>query len=177
MSKNLSRKAIRTAEKQSRKNNPMMRKAVQALWSDENGERYFDEEMAKYIDSRALAMSKDMISSSLIPEASRLLAEAECHIAVINVMIMLVAIERVVGNLKTVQRNYQRILDEGYEAGIEYVSEFGVRAVYEEFRARYGIEIEFDDIDINDLHDEQKYIAFLREALKSGRKGNSNLIQ
>ena len=31
--------------------------------------------------------------------------------------------------------------------------------------------------DINDLHDEQKYIAFLKEALKSGRKGNGNLIQ
>ncbi len=85
---------------------------------------------------------------------SDLLYRAENYIAVANILIMLNAIESVVGNLKTVQKSYQKIL-EAYNKASEHVDTVGIRCAYEELARDYGIEMEFTDFDLNELWDDE----------------------
>ena len=85
---------------------------------------------------------------------SELLYKAENYIAVANILIMLNAIKSVVGNLKTVQKSYQKIL-EAYNDASDHVDMIGIREAYNEFARDHGIEFEFADFDLNELFDDE----------------------
>ena len=89
--------------------------------------------------------------------ASQMLWDAEVYMTVWNIMAMLIAMDRVVGNLKTVQKSYQKIID-SYNGACEHIDSVGVRAAYEEFRSKYGIELEFDEADMNFIDDDGKAV-------------------
>lgn len=89
--------------------------------------------------------------------AAEMLYNTEVYMGVANIMIMLTAIRMTVGNLKTVQKSYQKIIDTYNEAS-DYVDKLGVRGCYEELAKNYGISLEFDDCDLDWIHDEGEEI-------------------
>lgn len=89
--------------------------------------------------------------------ASDLLYETEIYMTVWNIMAMLIATEKTVGNLKTVQKSYQKIID-NYNEACEYIDKKGVRASYEEFHERYGLNLEFDEADLNWIDEDGKEV-------------------
>lgn len=89
--------------------------------------------------------------------ASELLYKTEIFMSVRNILTMLVAMEKTVGNLKTVQKSYQKIIDRFNEA-TEYIDKIGVRECYEEFHRKYGLEMEFDEVDLDWVDDDGKEV-------------------
>lgn len=118
----------------------------------------------QYIREEVYSRCEEVMKNRVMPEIGKMLAEGESYIAVINIMIMLVAIERTVGSLKTVQKSYQKILD-AYNDALDYVDQNGAKEVYEEFHNRYGIAIDFDEMDLSEMLNEKTYIEFLREVM------------
>ena len=93
------------------------------------------------------------ISEKTSDIASSMLYETEIYMTVWNIMAMLIATDKTVGNLKTVQKSYQKIIDT-YNEACEYIDEKGVKTCYEEFKAKYGLELEFDEADLNWIDDD-----------------------
>lgn len=89
--------------------------------------------------------------------ASELLYETEIFMSVRNILTMLVAMDKTVGNLKTVQKSYQKIIDRFNEA-TEYIDKVGVKGCYEEFHRKYGLEMEFDEVDLDWVDDDGKEV-------------------
>lgn len=89
--------------------------------------------------------------------ATELLYEAEIYMSVGNIITMLKAMEMTIGNLKTVQKSYQKIVD-NFNKAAEYMDEKGVRATYEELRNKYGLDLTFDEADMNWIDDDGKEV-------------------
>lgn len=89
--------------------------------------------------------------------ASNLLYEAEVYMSVANILAMLKATEMTVGNLKTVQRSYQKILNRFNQAA-DYIDKKGIRNTYNEFHEKYGLELEFEDVDMDWVDDDGKEV-------------------
>ena len=89
--------------------------------------------------------------------ASELLYETEIFMSVRNILTMLVAMDKTVGNLKTVQKSYQKIIDRFNEA-TEYIDKVGVRGCYEEFHRKYGLDLEFNEVDLDWVDDDGKEV-------------------
>lgn len=83
-----------------------------------------------------------------------LLYKAENYIAVANILIMLYAIKFTIGDLKSVQHSYQRIL-RAYNKASDYVDEVGIRGAYEEMQRDYNVSFEFNDFNLDDLWDDE----------------------
>lgn len=114
------------------------------------GKKYAD--VNDYLDD----MEKTMAS-----QAARIAADimyhCENYICFANIIIMLIAMKMAVGNLKTVQKSYQKIID-NYNVASEYVDKIGIREAYNELKRDYDIDMEFDDFDINlPFEDEEHY--------------------
>ena len=86
---------------------------------------------------------------------AQMLCETEDYIAMANILIFLYAIKATVGNLKTVQKSYQKIL-EAYNEASEYVDRIGLKQAYEDFKAEYGINFEFYESDIGMIFDSEE---------------------
>lgn len=108
---------------------------------DHNGKRYND--LNKYLD----AMEKDT-AEQCAEIASKMLYETEVYIGVANILTFILAIERTIGNLKTVQNSYQKILD-NYNDANDYLDARGIRETYNELKRDYGIHLDFEDCDIS----------------------------
>lgn len=90
--------------------------------------------------------------------AAELLYNTEKYMAVANIIIMLYATKMAIGDLKTVQKSYQKILN-NFNSATDYVERVGIRKAYEDFRNDYGIELVFDEVDIDWMVDEGAEIA------------------
>ena len=101
-------------------------------------------------------MAQD-ISKKANEIATELLYEAEIYMSVANILTMLKATEMVVGNLKTVQKSYQKIVDHFNDAA-DYVDQKGIKNTYDEFHEKYGLELEFDEADMNWIDDDGKEV-------------------
>ena len=110
-----------------------------------NGKRYTDVE--KYLNDMEMDVAKQVSDI-----ASEKLYESEIYIAVANIITMLYAVDMVVGDLKTVQRSYQRIIGKINEAS-ELIDQMGIREAYERFSEKYGVALNFDDCDLNWVYD------------------------
>ena len=95
---------------------------------------------------------QDVMITRASRAACELAYDGEKYISIANILIMLYAMKMTVGELKTVQRSYQKILD-NYNAAAEYVDRIGIRKAYEDFRQDYGIHLAFDDFDVNTMSD------------------------
>lgn len=84
------------------------------------------------------------IREAVTLEAQEKLWRAEDYIAVGNILISLFAIKMTWGFTKA----NQRFLD-NLNAAEKYVERVGIPAAYEQARREMGIELEFDDMDIN----------------------------
>lgn len=91
-----------------------------------------------------LSARENEICQAAAKEAQEKLWRAEDYIAVANILISLLAIKMTWGFTRTNQRFLKNL-----NPAKEYLERNGVRAVYEELRKDMGIELEFDDIDIN----------------------------
>lgn len=80
----------------------------------------------------------------IMEDARKMLYKAEDYISVANVMTTLYAINKTWGYTKSIRR----FLD-NYNDAMNLVDEMGVREAYEKAHQEWGIEIEFDDMDIN----------------------------
>lgn len=100
--------------------------------------------------------------------ASKMLWDTEVYIGVANIIAMLYAVKMTVGDLKTVQKNYQKIID-NFNSAMDYVDKIGIRKAYEEFASDYGIQLEFDDCDMNWIDDNEEEIR-KRFGLRIGEK-------
>lgn len=80
----------------------------------------------------------------IMEDARKMLYKAEDYISVANVMTTLYAINKTWGYTKSIRR----FLD-NYNDAMNFVDEMGVREAYEKAHQEWGIEIEFDDMDIN----------------------------
>ena len=89
--------------------------------------------------------------------ASEMLYDTEIYIAVANMIAMLYAVKMSVGELKTVQKNYQKIID-NFNSAMDLIDKNGIRKSYEEFAKEYGIHLEFDDCDMNWIEDKGESI-------------------
>ena len=85
--------------------------------------------------------------------AAELLYNSEIYICAANIIIMLYAMKMTVGSLKTVQKSMNRIVG-NYNRASDYVDKIGIRAAYEELARDFGVQLEFDDCDMNWLWDE-----------------------
>lgn len=110
-----------------------------------NGKRYTD--VQKYLNDMEMDVAKQVSDI-----ASEKLYESEIYIAVANIITMLYAMEMVVGDLKTVQKSYQRIIGKFNEAS-ELIDKMGIREAYERFSEKYGVALSFDDCDLNWVYD------------------------
>ena len=108
-----------------------------------------------------LAAAEDVLQQKSAQKAaeiaSEMLYDAEIYMTVLNIMAMLIATEKAIGNLKTVQKSYQKIID-SYNEACDHIDAIGVRKAYEEFRGKYGIELEFDEADMNFIDDDGKTV-------------------
>ena len=129
---------------------PQSKLVVPAELIDGNGKRYHS--VMDYLD----AMEKE-IAQQCGNIAAQMLYDTEIYIAVSNIIMMLYATEKAVGNLKTVQKSYQKIIDNFNEAS-EWVDKVGIRKAYEEFRDKYGLQLEFDDADLDWISDQGETI-------------------
>lgn len=91
------------------------------------------------------------------------LYRAEDYMAAANIIIFLYAIARTkdVGRLKTVQRNYNNILA-SYNEASAYVDKVGIRQAYEDLKDAYGVELAFDDFDLNEVFDDTEMYERIR---------------
>ena len=88
--------------------------------------------------------------------AAEIMYSCENYICFANIIIMLLAVKMTVGNLKTVQRSYQKII-ENFNNASEYMDKIGIRNAYEELKRDYGIDMEFEDFDINLPFDDEEH--------------------
>lgn len=126
-----------------------------------NGKRYTDVE--KYLND----MERDT-AEQCSEIASKMLYESEVYMSVANILTMLYAMDMVVGNLKTVQKSYQRILDHFNDAS-EYIDQIGIREAFNEFQDKYGVQLNFDDADLNWIDDGGQEV-YRRFRLRIGEK-------
>lgn len=110
----------------------------------------------KTIDEYLDFMEQD-IARRATDIASEMLWNTEVYISVANIIAMLYAVKMSVGELKTVQKNYQKIID-NFNNAMDYVDKTGIRKAYEEFASDYGIYLEFDDCDMDWVDDEGEAI-------------------
>lgn len=97
------------------------------------------ETMMAYLDAR-----EKEIREAAIQEAQEKLWRAEDYIAVANILISLYAIKMTWGFTKANQKFMNNI-----NAATKYVERVGIKAAYEWVHKEMGIELEFDDMDIN----------------------------
>ena len=127
---------------------------------DYNGKKY--DNVADYID----VMEKDC-AKRMSGIATEMLYDAEIYACAANILIMLIAMEMTIGELKTVQKSYQKIIDK-YNEAAEYLETVGLKAAYEGFKKDYNIELEFNDCELGWLWDEGEKIL-QRFKLRVGR--------
>lgn len=109
----------------------------------------------------------DKISLEAAKVAQELLYDAEDYIAVANIIIFLYSVEKTFGNLKTVQKNYQKLLD-NYNEAADHVDELGVMEAYKQLHDKYGISIAFNDFDLNTILDNQEMFDKLKIRISKG---------
>lgn len=121
--------------------------------------------------SKPQPVNLDPIIDDVSVEAAKVLQEllydAEDYIAVANIIIFLYSIEKTYGNLKTVQKNYQKLLD-NYNEAAEHVDEIGIMEAYKQFHDKYGISIAFDDFDLNKVLSNQEIFDKLKIRINKG---------
>ena len=115
-----------------------------------NGKHYTN--VKDYLEYAEDELAKD-ISKKCSEICSQMLYETETYIGVAEVLIMLVAVEKAVGNLKTVQKSFQKIIDNINDAA-DCVDSMGIRNTYEVLKEKYGINLEFQDVDLNWVDDD-----------------------
>lgn len=97
---------------------------------------------------QSLIAWKDARESEMMEEFTKefqgKLWKAEDYIAVANILISLFAIKMTWGFTKSNQRFLNNI-----NAAMEYVNRVGVKSAYDRAKQEMGIELEFDDMDIN----------------------------
>lgn len=117
------------------------------------------------------AINLDQIIEKVSLEAAKvsqeILYDAEDYIAIANIIIFLYSVEKTFGNLKTVQKGYQKLL-ENYNDAAEEVDEMGLREAYNRLHEKYGIELLFNDFDINNILDEKATSEQLKIRLTTG---------
>lgn len=110
----------------------------------------------KYTDINAYL--EDM-EKTIAQEASEIAADimydCENYIAFANIIILLFAVKKAVGNLKTVQKSFQKIID-SYNEASDYVDKKGIKEAYAELKSDFGIDMDFEDFDINLPFDEDE---------------------
>ena len=92
---------------------------------------------------------------------TEMLWNTETYMCAANIIIMLHAVNLAVGSLKTVQKSMQKIVN-CYNAAAEYVDKTGIREAYEDLHNNYGVDIEFEDCDINTIFDDEEIAKRLR---------------
>ena len=88
--------------------------------------------------------------------AADMMFDCENYICFANIIIMLYAVKKAVGSLKTVQKSYQKII-ESYNDASDYVDKVGIKKAYEEFKSDFGIDMDFEDFDINLPFDNEEH--------------------
>jgi len=127
---------------------------------DYEGKRY------KSINEYLEAM-ETQVCSQVSEIASQMLYETEIYMGAANIITMILAMEMTVGNLKTVQKSYQKIVD-NYNEASDKMDADGIRKTYERLHEQYGVFLDFDDCDINWVCDNGEEIL-KRFRLKVGR--------
>ena len=117
---------------------------------DYKGRRYTD--INKYLEVMEKATADQCARISW-----DILHDTEIYICVANILTMLLAIEKAIGNLKTVQNSYQKILD-CYNECSDYVDYHGIRETYEELKRDYGISLNFDDCDLKVIQNAEEEV-------------------
>lgn len=103
--------------------------------------------LRQWLEARSDEMQDEMAGNM-----ARLLWEAEDYMATANMIIMLHAVLEVFGDLKTIDRRMGQLV-EAINPSIEHVDKTGIREAYEEL-AKHGVNLEFDDFDMNQLFDD-----------------------
>lgn len=93
----------------------------------------------------------DQVTKNAADVMLNMLYEAEDYMAAANIIIMLVAIKDTFGDLKTLPKRIDKLLD-NYNKASEYVDEKGVVEAYKELSDEFNFIFEFDDsFDISSL--------------------------
>lgn len=117
-----------------------------------------------YIDHMEREIAKQ---SSQI--AAEIMWECENYIQAGMMLGLLLSVKKSqAGKLKTVQRSYQEILD-NFNESMEYIDKNGIRETYEELKKEMGINLEFDDFDINTPFDDEEHYKRLKVRIDTGR--------
>lgn len=125
--------------------------------------------LLEWIDERALELRDEMAEAM-----TQLLWEAECYNAAANMIIMMFAIKKTFGSLKTVQKGMNRLIANVNDAA-DYVDSIGVKAAYEEITEEYGINgLAFEDFDINLIFDNRGMAMLASQKIKSRVMKGSN---
>jgi hypothetical protein len=95
----------------------------------------------------------DQVTQNAANVMLEMLYEAEDYMAAANIIIMLVAMKKTFGDLKTLPKRFDKLLDE-YNIAAEYVDEKGVYEAYKELSDEFNFIFDFDDgFDISSLQD------------------------
>lgn len=114
---------------------------------------------------KAQLVTMDGLIRKVSTEAAKLnqemLYDAEDYMAIANIVIFLYSVKKTFGNLKTVQKGMQKLLD-NYNEAAEYVDEIGIREAYEQLHDEYGVELMFNDFDLSTFFDNEKQYERLK---------------
>ena len=114
---------------------------------------------------KAQLVTMDGLIKKVSLEAAKLnqemLYDAEDYMAIANIIIFLYSVKKTFGNLKTVQKGMQKLLD-NYNEAAEYVDEIGIREAYEKLHDEYGVELMFNDFDVSTFFDNEKQYERLK---------------
>lgn len=97
------------------------------------------ETLKQYLDAR-----EEEITALLIKEAQEKLLKAEDYVTVSNVLCSMWAINETWGYTKAIQRYV-----DNYNNAVRKLNEIGVQEMYRILNELTGVEIEFDNIDLN----------------------------
>lgn len=126
--------------------------------------------LCEWLDARSIEL-RDELADAM----TQLLWEAECYNASANMIIMLYAIKKTFGSLKTVQKGMDKLIANVNDAA-DYVDSIGVKAAYEEIMEEYGIKsLSFEDFDINLLFENKGMAMLASKKIKDrvNRKGTN----
>ena len=105
------------------------------------------DQMMEWIEARSLEMQEAMAKNM-----AQLLWEAEDYMALANAVVILRAVIATFGDLKTVQKGLPKLV-RNINRTIEEVDRMGIKEACQDL-TKYGVEIEFEDFDINKIFDD-----------------------
>lgn len=126
----------------------------------------YDDEQVKAVALEWLEEQYDYLTKITAEDTTQLLWEAENNTCYINTLLMLMTVEKTFGELKTVQKGMEKLL-QNMGPCLDRIQQEGPKKCFAELMEKYDIgEIEFDTFAENELFDKETRLALTIQLIK-----------